>query len=146
MAAVSRRAKKEAWVKGKSQSLVARKVRAVKEMPAVEKESQTLTLTFRHTLDSVVREQLEEAGELSTFSRKLLRKIREILRKIEKPEELETMTRGKRNLTPPPAPAKGGDTTVNVQASSQAAAATHLPAPRPLPEALESMKRVLRGE
>ncbi|MDR1685210.1 MAG: hypothetical protein LBR82_02010 [Desulfovibrio sp.] len=145
VAAVHRKSKKEAWVKGKSQSLVERKVTAVKELLSVDAESQKLPLTFRHTIDTVVREQLEEAGELSSFSRAIIRKGHEILRKIEKADEWETMTRGKRNLSPP-APAKGDTTTVNVQANAQAAAAAQEPRPRPLPEAIETMRRLLRGE
>jgi hypothetical protein len=146
--AVSKRAIAEGWAQGKSCHLVRRKVAAAKEIMAVDAESCALPATYRHTLETVVGEQLEEAGIVASLGRSIAAKGLEILRRVDTPTDLETMARVKRHLSPPPASAKAGDTTVNVQAQAQAAAAAvaHEPAPRMTPEALETMRRLLRGE
>jgi hypothetical protein len=144
---VTRRAHSEAWEQGKCKHLADRKTAAIKEIISVEDESKRLPATFRHTIDTLSREQLEESGAIAALGVAIARKGLEILRNVETPEELEIMARAKRHLTPPPvAPAKGDTTTVNVQANAQAAAAAHEPRPRPLPEAIETMRRLLRGE
>jgi hypothetical protein len=97
---VSRRAKKDGWCQGKNQGLVERKARAVKEIVAVEKESQALPLTFQQALDAAVKSRLELDGLLLDFDRALIAKGLEILTKTDSPEKWETMTRGKRNLAP----------------------------------------------
>jgi hypothetical protein len=143
--AVAKRAVSETWERGKSSILVTRKVAAVKEIQAVDAESSILSDTYRHTIDTVVREQLEEAGAIAELGRAIAKKGLEILRKIESPTELETLARVKRSLTPPPAPAKSGDTTVNVQAQATPAVAAREPAPLMTPEDLETMRRLLGG-
>ena len=59
---VSRRARAEGWTQGKMQGLVDRKVAAVKEMEAVETQTQELPLRYQLTLQEVVRERLETEG------------------------------------------------------------------------------------
>ena len=56
---VSRRARAEGWIQGKMQELAERKVAAVKELAAVETQTQDLPLRFQHTLQSVVQERLQ---------------------------------------------------------------------------------------
>jgi hypothetical protein len=145
-AAVSRRAKAEDWQRGKHHGIVERKLAIVKENLAIDAESHSLGVAHQKLIDKVLLERLQEVGAVAALGRAIALKGMEILKKVETPDEWETMTRGKRNLTPPPvAPAKSGDTTVNVQANAQAAVA-HEPPPRPLPEAIETMRRLLRGE
>jgi hypothetical protein len=145
---MSLRAKREGWQRGKLHGLVLKKVKAFSELGAADEEIHALGVTRKMLVDRVVRERLEEAGAIAALGKAIARKGMDILKKVETPDEWETMTRGKRNLNPPPvAPAKGDTTTVNVQANAQsAAAAAHEPRPRPLPEAIETMRRLLRGE
>ena len=126
--AVGKRAKKGGWAQGKSLGLAEKKVSAIKELYAIEQESSDLPQTFRTTLDDVVRERLESEHLLARLDKALMLKAHAILARVERPEEWETMTRGRRNL----APQQERGTTVNVsqQASAQAAAvATSVPAP-----------------
>lgn len=68
----------------------------------------------------MVRERLEADHLFARFDKALLLKAQAILANVDRPEEWETMTRGRRNL----APQQERGTTVNVsqQASAQAAA------------------------
>jgi transposase-like protein len=142
--AVSARAKAQGWTQGKTKPLADRKVAAIKELIAVEEETKPLPLVQKYTLDTVVREQLEESAAVAALGRAIANKGLEILKKVESPLEWETMTRGKRNLAPPPAPAKGGDTTVNVQATAQSQAAA-LPPPQEMPEVVDTLRKALSG-
>ena len=64
VSSVSRRAKSDGWVQGQMQELANRKVAAVKEMAAVEMQTQELPLRTRHTLQTVVQERLQAEGKV----------------------------------------------------------------------------------
>lgn len=55
---------------------------------------------FRATIDDVVRERLEADHLFARFDKALLLKAQAILANVDRPEEWETMTRGRRNLAP----------------------------------------------
>lgn len=136
--AVGKRARKDGWAQGKSSALVDKKVSAIKELYEVEQESSDLPEPVRTTIDDVVRERLEAEHMLVQLDKALMLKAHAILAKVDKPEEWETMTRGRRNL----APQQERGTTVNVsqQASAQAAAmAPSVPAPD------SALREALRG-
>lgn len=99
-AAISRRAKKEGWIKGKSHALVERKVTALKEVAAVEAESHALPARHQHTLESVVRERLQAEGLMAELDVALAQKGLELVQKIRNPEEYELIARGRRHLAP----------------------------------------------
>lgn len=120
-AAVSRRAKKEGWARGKSHGVVEKKVMAVKALAEADAESHALPVTFRHTVDSVVRERLQAEGLLAALDVALAFKGAALVNAVDTPEQWETMTRGRRNLAP--CGEKSQQTTVNVnQQQAQAAA------------------------
>lgn len=138
--AASKRARKEGWKQGKSCGVVDKKVSAIKALYEVEQESCGLSTTFRATIDDVVRERLEADHLFAQFDKALLLKAQAILVHVDRPEEWETMTRGRRNL----APQQERGTTVNVsqQASTQAAAVASALSPRDaLNEILEQEQR-----
>lgn len=110
---VSRKARAEGWAQGKMQDLAERKIAAVKALAEVETQTQNLPLRFRHTLQSVVQERLQAEGMLASFDAALMTRGLEILKKAENPEQWETMTRGRRNLSPRQSRTEPG-TTVNV--------------------------------
>lgn len=88
----------------------------------------------------MVRERLEADHLFARFDKALLLKAQAILANVDRPEEWETMTRGRRNL----APQQERGTTVNVsqQASAQAAAVASALSPRDaLNEILEQEQR-----
>lgn len=131
---------KRAGSKGKSCGVVDKKVNAIKALYEVEQESCGLPTTFRATIDDVVRERLEADHLFARFDKALLLKAQAILANVDRPEEWETMTRGRRNL----APQQERGTTVNVsqQASAQAAAVASALSPRDaLNEILEQEQR-----
>ena len=109
--AVGKRARKEDWAQGKSSDLVEKKVCAIKELCEAERQSSDLAQTIRTTIDDVVRERLEADHMLAQFDRALSARGIAILQSVATPEEWETMTRGRRNMTPAREPAQ---TTVNV--------------------------------
>ena len=99
ISAISRRAKKEKWIQGKSQTLVEKKINTVKQLAEIEAESQTLTALEKFTVEMLVQERLQAEGVLASFDIALARKGVYILDKsVATPEQWETMTRGRRNL------------------------------------------------
>lgn len=116
---VSRRARAEGWTQGKMQELAARKVAAVKELAAVETQTQDLPLRYRHTLQSVVQERLQAEGLLASLDVALATKAIALANQATKADELETLSRARKNLAPTQqTPAL--QTTVNVQQQAQA--------------------------
>lgn len=111
-AAISRKAKKEGWIQGKSHTLVERKVTAIKEIAQINSESHTLPVTFQHTIDSVVKERLQADGLMASLDVAICAKAIELARAASSPEELESLSRTRKNLAPQ-IPKEG--TTVNVQ-------------------------------
>lgn len=124
---VSRRAKAEGWTQGKMQDLADRKIAAIKEIAAVETQTQDLPLRFQHTLQSVVQERLQAEGMLASLDVALATKAIALANQATKADELEILSRARKNLAPTqqaPAP----QTTVNVQ--QQAQAGVVMPSPR----------------
>lgn len=108
---VSRKARSEGWTQGQMQDLANRKVAAIKEIAQIETQTQDLPLRFRHTLDSVVREKLEAEGLLAELDVAIASKAIEMAGKATSADELETLSRARKNLAPQ-VPKEG--TTVNV--------------------------------
>ncbi len=133
VAAVSRRAKKEGWTQGKSQDLVKRKVNAVKELAAVEKESQDLPLTLRYTIDEAASERLQAEGITASFAAAIAKRGVQLAEKANA-DTLETLSRAHKNIAPQ-AQEKPA-TTVNVNQTQQQA---NLPTP------LEVMARLVES-
>ncbi len=136
-AAVSRRAKTEGWIRGKSQPLVLKKVNALKGLAEVEVESQPLTVVEKYTVERVVQERLQAEGLREAFDIALIQKGMELLRAATKTEDWEALSRGRRNL----APVEKSGVSVNVNQSSQTAV---LPPPTPRPD--KALRAALRGE
>lgn len=123
--AVGKRARKEGWVQGKSLPLVDRKVAAIKVSAAVDAESSRLPQTFRHTIDTVVRERLQADGLLAEADCALAKRVIELAQAAETPDAVETLSRARRNLAPV-LPRNGG-TTVNVNQQQAQAIQTQSP-------------------
>ena len=140
--AVGKRARKDGWVQGKSSDIVDKKICAIKMLHDAEVQSSDLSQTFRTTIDDVVRERLEADILFAQLDKALMLKAHAILAKVEKPEEWETMTRGRRNLAPQTASDRG--TTVNVN-QQQAQTPVHL-LPPASPEPQTALRRALRGD
>ena len=143
--AVAKKAKAEGWKQGKSEQLVSRKVHALKELAKVNTESEHLPSTFQRTLDQVVKERLEIEGLLISFDKSLVSKGMEILKAADKPEQWETMTRGRRNLSPPQ-PRAEQQTTVNVTQQTSALAASAAVNPQSEGLCMDSLRAALRND
>ncbi len=119
---VSRRARAEGWVQGKMQDLAERKVAAVKELAAVETQTQDLPLRFQHTLQSVVQERLQAEGMLASLDVALAAKAITLANQASSPDEIEALSRARKNLAPAQqAPAQQTTVTVNQQQAQSAA-------------------------
>lgn len=140
---VSRRARAEGWAQGKMQDLVTRKVAAVKELAAVETQTQDLPLRFQHTLQSVVRERLQAEGMLASLDVALATKAIALAHQATNAADIETLSRARKNLAPV-TPAQQTTVTVNQQTQAGAAAeAVSVPPAPPTPEG--AVRAVLRG-
>lgn len=110
--AVLKQARSGGWVQGKSKELVAKKVRAIKDLIEVNTESKQMPLTSQFTFEEIVREQLRAEGLKASFDSAFYKKAINLLENIDNPAELETISRARRNLSPPQQ--KEQRTTVNV--------------------------------
>jgi hypothetical protein len=119
-AAVLRRARAEGWEQGKITPLVERKASVVREMAKVTAESHNLPVTYQEAVERAVRAQVEEEEWMAAFGRAIAKKGIEILRAVKTPEQFETMTRSRKNLSPPrPQTAEGNRVELNVQQNQQ---------------------------
>ena len=109
--AVSLRAKNENWQQGKTCGLVNKKVNAIKELTEAEAETCHLPQVYQLTIEQAVKEQLEAEGLLAALSNRIASRAIALTTDANTPEDLETLSRVKRNLMPQQAPAS---TTVNV--------------------------------
>ena len=126
---VSRRAKTEGWMQGKMQDLAERKVAAVKALAEVETQTQDLPLRFQHTLQSVVQERLQAEGMLASLDVAIATQAIVLANRAATAEELETLSRARKNLTPQQE--RGGQTTtVTVNQQQAAQAEVKMPSPR----------------
>lgn len=110
--AVRKKVSEEDWAQGKSSHLVKRKVAAIKEITAVTEESSHLPETFRHTLETMVQEELQAQGIMATARITLATRVIDLAKKAQTPEAIETLSRAHKNLSPPVS--KDASTTVNV--------------------------------
>lgn len=142
---VSRRARAEGWVQGKMQELAERKVAAVKELAAVETQTQDLPLRFRHTLQSLVQERLQAEGMLASLDVALATKAIVLANQATNAADIETLSRARKNLAPvQQTPAQQTTVTVNQQTQAGASAeAVSVPPAPPTPEG--AVRAVLRG-
>ena len=85
---------------------------SLKEMEAVETQTQELPLRYQLTLQEVVQERLQTEGAALNFARAVARRGNALTREMESPAELELLSRAARNVMPQE---RGGGTTVNVQ-------------------------------
>ena len=123
---VSRRARAEGGMQGKMQDLAERKVAAVKALAEVETQTQDLPLRFQHTLQSVVKERLQAEGMLASLDVALATKAIALANQATKADELETLSRARKNLAPAQQ-AAASQTTVNVQQQAQAGISVQSP-------------------
>lgn len=112
-------------MQGKMQDLAERKVAAVKALAEVETQTQDLPLRFQHTLQSVVQERLQAEGMLASLDVALATKAIALANQATKADELETLSRARKNLAPQQSPAS--QTTVNVQQQAQAGISVQSP-------------------
>lgn len=142
---VSRRANADGWIQGKMQDLAARKVAAVKELAAVETQTQDLSLRFQHTLQSVVQERLQAEGLLASLDVALATKAITLAGQATSAADIETLSRARKNLAPAQqAPAQQTNVTVTQQTQAGAAAeAVSVPPAPPTPDG--AVRAVLRG-
>ena len=142
---VSRRAKAEGWIQGKMQELAERKVAAVKELAAVETQTQDLPLRFQHTLQSVVQERLQAEGMLASLDVALATRAIALANQATSAADIETLSRARKNLAPAQqAPTQQTTVTVNQQAQAESAAEiVSVPPAPPTPDG--AVRAVLRG-
>lgn len=142
---VSRKAKADGWVQGKMQELAERKIAAVKEMAAVEMQTQELPLRFRHTLQTVVQERLQAEGMLASLDIALADRAIALAMEATSPDDIETLSRARKNLAPSvhaPAPQTNVTVTQQTEAKAGAAAAADAVA-APTPDSV--VRAVLAG-
>ena len=94
-------------------------------MAEVETQTQDLPLRFQHTLQSVVKERLQAEGMLASLDVALATKAIALANQATKADELETLSRARKNLAPQQSPAS--QTTVNVQQQAQAGISVQSP-------------------
>lgn len=146
VSSVSRRAKSEGWIQGQMQELAARKVAAVKEMAAVEMQTQELPLRMRHTLQTVVQERLQAEGMLASLDIALADRAIALAMEATSPDDIETLSRARKNLAPVHAPAPQTNVTVTQQTEAKAgAAADAVAAPVAAPTPDRVVRAVLAG-
>ena len=117
--AVAKKIKTEGWVQGKSSHIVDRKVSAIKDFRAAELESSRLSSTLQMTVAECVQEQLQQEGILASLANAVAAKARSMVDAAASPEDLEVLSRIKKNLTPPPAPAQTSVTVQQAQVRSR---------------------------
>lgn len=148
VSSVSRRAKSEGWIQGQMQELAARKVAAVKEMAAVEMQTQELPLRTRHTLQTVVQERLQAEGMLASLDIALADRAIALAMEATSPDDIETLSRARKNLAPSvhvPAPQTNVTVTQQTEAKAGAAAdAVAAPVAAPTPDRV--VRAVLAGD
>lgn len=146
VSSVSRRAKSDGWVQGQMQELANRKVAAVKEMAAVEMQTQELPLRTRHTLQTVVQERLQAEGMLASLDIALADRAISLAMEATSPDDIETLSRARKNLAPVHAPAPQTNVTVTQQTEAKAgAAADAVAAPVATPTPDRVVRAVLAG-
>ena len=119
---VSRRARAEGWVQGKMQDLAERKVAAVKELAAVEKQTQDPPVRFQHTLQKGGQGRPQAEGMLASLDVALAAKAITLANQASSPDEIEALSRARKNLAPAQqAPAQQTTVTVNQQQAQSAA-------------------------
>ena len=148
VSSVSRRAKSDGWVQGQMQELANRKVAAVKEMAAVEMQTQELPLRTRHTLQTVVQERLQAEGMLASLDIALADRAISLAMEATSPDDIETLSRARKNLAPSVhAPAPQTNVTVTQQTEAKAgAAADAVAAPVATPTPDRVVRAVLAGD
>lgn len=119
--AVSKRAKADGWIHGKSEQLVERKTAAIREIAKVNIESEQFSQPYLFTFESVVNERLQAEGIRARFDVALAQKGLLMLQSAATPDDLETLSRVSRNIRPQE---RAPQTTVNVaQAQTQSSQA-----------------------
>jgi len=116
--AVGKKARAEAWIQGKSSHLVERKVSALKEIANIDEESSQFSKVEQMTIDKVARERLRAEGILAELDVALGRKAIALLAATESPDDVETLSRVRRNIAPVQ-PKTASETTVNVNQAQQ---------------------------
>lgn len=140
---VSRKAKADGWTQGKMQDLLERKVAAVKALAEVETQTQALPLRLQYTLQSVVQERLQAEGMIASLDIALAVKSIELAALATRPDEVEILSRARRNLAPS-AQQAATTVTVNQQANAGAAAeAVSVPVAPPTP--IAAVRNLLLG-
>ncbi|MBR3665208.1 MAG: hypothetical protein IKN64_11270 [Desulfovibrio sp.] len=132
---LSERAKKEQWVQGKTEQLVSRKIAAVKEMREIELETEQFGRVERRAFEKEVKDRLDLEGIRTSYYAELYAKGRELLKKVETPEQWKTLASGAKDL----APREGVGTVVNV-------ASTPIMRPLTPKEAMESIIQQMEAE
>lgn len=141
---VSRRARAEGWTQGKMQDLADRKIAAIKEIAAVETQTQDLPLRFQHTLQSVVKERLQAEGLLASLDVALATKAISLANQATSAADIETLSRARKNLAPAQqTPAQQTNVTVTQQAQASAVETVSTPPAPPTPDS--AVRAVLRG-
>ncbi len=148
VSSVSRRAKSDGWIQGQMQELAARKIAAVKEIAAVEMQTQGLPLRFRHTLQTVVQERLQAEGMLASLDIALADRAITMAMEATSPDDIETLSRARKNLAPAVhAPAQNTNINVTQQTEAKAgAAADAVAAPVAAPTPDSVVRAVLSGD
>lgn len=123
--AVAKQAKFGSWVRGRSSEIAEMKASAVIEYAKAEKQSSDLPNFLRQEIDDLVTERLQQEGVLASLSNAIARKARIMANNAETLDEIEQLSRVKKNLTPPSA----AQTQVTVQqaALSQAQGTSRSP-------------------
>lgn len=96
--AISKRAKRECWQKGKLHSLIARKMALIKELVDIAVESHDLPAAYQFTIEDVIRERLEADGWLTKLNIAIAQKCLEFVSLVKTPKQLEILSRVHRNL------------------------------------------------
>ena len=105
------RSKNEKWQQGKNAHIVDDKVDAVKKFAAAQEAESYLTNVDKLTIDEIVSLRLQEQGVLTTLSIMLASKAQSFAQNVSSISDLESLSRVKKNLTPPQA----AQTQVTVQ-------------------------------
>lgn len=116
--AISKRAVAEKWVRGKSCEVVNKKVQAIKDFAEAQEQSCKMGTTYNYTIDECVKERLQNEGLMLSLANTIARKAKKFADNVDTLADLESLSRVKKNLTPPAA----AQNTITVQQASMSQA------------------------
>lgn len=141
---ISRKAKTDDWERGKMQKFVEKKINAIKSLAEVKSQMQNFSQPFQHTFESVVQERLQAEGLLASLDVAILDKSILFAQQATSVDEIETLSRVRKNLSQQQQATHQTNVTVSNQTQNAVVADNVALSVVPKPDQI--LRAVLRGE